>query len=110
MMMPILDVPGLRHSEKIGIIAYGLARAGRAREARQLLERAKPEPDKPQSQSGIIAAALDALGEREQAMEVLRAAVRDHDLWLGHYSGAAPYDALRKDPRVRDVFSIISAR
>jgi eukaryotic-like serine/threonine-protein kinase len=110
MMMPILDVPGLRHSEKIGITAYALARAGRAREARLLLERAKPEPDKPQSQSGIIAAALDALGERDKAIEVLRAAVHDHDLWVGHYSGAAPYDALRKDPRVRDLFSIIAAR
>jgi tetratricopeptide (TPR) repeat protein len=110
MMMPILDVPGLRHSEKIGITAYALARAGRAPEARLLLDRVKPEPDKPQSQSGIIAAALDALGERDKAIEVLRAAVHDHDLWVGHYSGAAPYDALRRDPRVRDLFSIISAR
>ncbi len=110
MMMPILDVPGLRRDEKIGITAYALARAGRTREAKLLLERANAAPDKPQSQSGIIAAALDALGEREKAIEVLRSAVRDHDLWLGHYSGAAPYDALRKDPRVRDLFSIVSAR
>jgi TolB-like protein/tRNA A-37 threonylcarbamoyl transferase component Bud32/Flp pilus assembly protein TadD len=110
MMMPILEVPGLRRREKIGLTAYGLARAGRTREAKLMLERAKDQSDKPQSQSGIIAAALDALGEREKAIEVLRAAVRDHDLWLGHYSGAAPYDGLRKDPRVRDLFAIISAR
>lgn len=110
MMMPILEVPGLRRLEKLGVTAYGLARAGRTREARLLLQRAEAQPDKPQSQSGIIAAALDALGERERAVEVLRAAVRDHDLWLGHYLAAAPYDGLRKDPRVRALFSEISAR
>src|SRR5437868_5641951 len=31
---------------------------------------------------GMVAAALDAMGAREQAIAVLRHAVDDHDLWL----------------------------
>jgi hypothetical protein len=58
----------------------------------------------------MVAAALDAAGERERAIEVLRAAIDDHDLWLAHYFTAAPYDALRKDRRVRDLFARVSSR
>lgn len=110
MMMPILDIPGLRRLEKLGVAAYALARAGRSDEARALLVKAKGQPAKPESMSGMIGAALDALGEREQAVAAVRDAVRDHDLWLGHYFAAAPYDGLRKDPRVRALFSEVSAR
>ena len=110
MLLKIIDVPGFSHLEKVGVTAYALARGGRTEEARSLLKRAESQPGKRQSQRGMVAAALDAVGERERAVEVLRAAVNDHDLWLAHYFSAAPYDGLRKDPRVRDLFSSISSR
>jgi TolB-like protein/tRNA A-37 threonylcarbamoyl transferase component Bud32 len=110
MLLPILDVPGLSHLEKLGATAYAMARAGRMDEARSLLKKAQSQPGGRQSQRGIIAAALDAVGEREKAVETLRAAVNDHDLWLAHYFSAAPYDGLRKDPRVRELFATVSAR
>ncbi|MDQ3244223.1 MAG: hypothetical protein M3Q09_10880 [Gemmatimonadota bacterium] len=111
MLLPILDVPGFSHLEKVGVAAYALARAGRMDEARTLLRKATESPAARQStQRGMVAAALDAIGEREKAIEVLHEAVNDHDLWLAHYLTAAPYDGLRKDPRVRQLFSRISAR
>ena len=110
MLLPILEVPGLSHLEKLGVTAYAMARAGRLDEARALLKKVQSQPGGRQSQRGIIAAALDAVGERDKAVETLRAAVNDHDLWLAHYFSAAPYDGLRKDPRVRELFSTVSAR
>jgi hypothetical protein len=58
----------------------------------------------------MVAAAFDAIGEREKAIQILRAAVDDHDLWLAHYLSAAPYDGLRTDPRVRSMLDLVSNR
>jgi serine/threonine-protein kinase len=110
LVLPILDLPGLSHMEKAGVAGYALARAGRIDEARALLEKAGTQLRKGQAQRGMVAAALDAVGEREKAVEVLRSAVDGHDLWLAHYLAAAPYDNLRKDSRVRDMFAKVSAR
>ncbi|MEO8194847.1 MAG: protein kinase [Gemmatimonadales bacterium] len=110
MLVRILEVPGFSRSEKIGVTAYALARAGRTDEARALLRKVESQSGKRSSQRGMVAAALDATGERERAVEVLRAAVNDHDLWLAHYFSAAPYDGLRKDPRVRELFAAFSSR
>ena len=87
-----------------------MARAGRLDEARAILKKAESQAGGRQSQRGIIAAALDAVGEHERAVETLRAAVNDHDLWLAHYFSAAPYDGLRKDPRVRELFATVATR
>lgn len=110
MLLPIVDVPGFSHLEKVGVAAYALARAGRMDEARSMLKKAESPLARQSTQRGMIAAAFDAVGEREKAIEVLREAVADHDLWLAHYLSAAPYDGLRKDSRVRDLFARISAR
>jgi eukaryotic-like serine/threonine-protein kinase len=110
MLRPIIDVPGMSHLEKIGVIAYALARAGRVDEARSMLRKAESQTNQRSTQRGMMAAALDAVGEREKAVATLRGAIDDHDLWLAHYLSAAPYDALRKDPRVRDLFSKVSSR
>ena len=108
MLLPILDVPGFSHLEKVGVTAYALARAGRIGEARSLLKKVDSQPAAQSTQRGMVAAALDAVGEREKAVEVLRQAINDHDLWLAHYLSAAPYDGLRNDPRVRDLFNRVS--
>jgi tetratricopeptide (TPR) repeat protein len=110
MLLPILDVPGVSHLEKLGVAAYAMARAGRTDEAKSLLKKAELSPGERKSHRGSIAAALEAVGEHEKAVETLRAAVADHDLWLAHYFSAAPYDGLRKDPRVRELFATVAAR
>lgn len=110
MLLPIIDVPGFSHLEKVGVAAYALARAGRMDEARSLLRKVEAQPAGQSTRRGMVAAALDAVGEREKAVEALRGAVNDHDLWLAHYLSAAPYDGLRKDPRVRQLFAMISKR
>jgi len=110
MLRPIIDVPGMSHLEKVGVIAYALARDGQMNEAKSMLQKAQAQTSKRSTQRGMVAAALDAVGEREKAIEVLRQAVNDHDLWLAHYLSAAPYDGLRTDPRVREMFAKVSAR
>jgi serine/threonine-protein kinase len=110
MLRPIIDVPGMSRLEKVGVLAYALARAGKKEEARSLLSKAEAQTSTRSTQRGMIAAALDAIGEREKAVVILREAIDDHDLWLAHYLSAAPYDGLRADPRVRDLFTKISAR
>ena len=108
MVLGILDVPGFSHLEKASVAAYAMARAGRTNEARSLLKKVEPPAGSQITHRGMFADALDAVGEREKAVEALREAVDDHDLWLAHYLSAAPYDGLRKDPRVVELFSRIS--
>ncbi|HEX2721280.1 MAG TPA: tetratricopeptide repeat protein, partial [Gemmatimonadaceae bacterium] len=111
MLTRIVDVPGFSHLEKVGVLAYALAKAGRMEDARGLLRKEMESPTaKLSTQRGMVGAAYDATGDREKAIEVLRAAVEGSDLWLAHYLSAAPYDGLRKDPRVRALFAKISAR
>jgi tetratricopeptide (TPR) repeat protein len=110
LLRPIIDVPGMSHLEKVSVLAYALARTGQKAEGRSLLQKTLASLDKRASRRGMAAAALDALGEREEAVRLLREAVEDHDLWLAHYLSAAPYDGLRKDPRVRELFSRVSSR
>ena len=110
MMRPIVDVPGMSHLEKVSVLAYALARSGARDEARTLLRRSLSSLDGRITRRGMAAAALDAVGEREQAVAMLRDAVDDYDLWLAHYLSAAPYDGLRADPRVRELFARISSR
>jgi serine/threonine-protein kinase len=109
MLQPIVEVPGMSHLEKASVLSYALTRSGRANEGRALLEKTLSARDERATQRGMAAAALDALGERERAVALLREAVDDHDLWLAHYLSAAPYDGLRKDPRVRELFSRTSS-
>ena len=79
-------------------------------DARRYLDSTVVVADRSVARRGMVAAALDAIGERERAIAMLRLAIEDHDLWLAHYIPAAPYDGLRKDPRVRDLFAKVSAR
>ena len=110
MMLPTMNVAGVSRIEKSGVVAYALAKAGRVSDARRYLDSSVVVTDPGVARRGMIAAALDAIGEREKAIAMLRQAVEDHDLWLAHYIPAAPYDGLRKDRRVRDLFSKVSAR
>jgi hypothetical protein len=105
-----MNVPGVSRIEKSGVMAYALARKGRLSDARRYLDSTVADADPRVARRGMVAAALDAIGKREKAIEMLRLAVADHDLWLAHYIPAAPYDGLRSDPRVRGLFAKVSAR
>jgi hypothetical protein len=61
------------------------------------------------SSSGEIATALDALGERDAAVAMFRRAVAQHSPWIWISDQSAPYDGLRKDPRLMAVFATIEA-
>lgn len=110
MLLPIIDLQGFSYLEKVGVAGYALARAGRMNEARSMLKRAETPSARQSTQRGMVAAALDAVGDREKAIEILEKAVADHDLWLGHTLTGAPYDGLRKDPRARELFAMMSKR
>jgi hypothetical protein len=56
-----------------------------------------------------VAAALDALGDRDAAATMFRRAVAQHDPWVWIGGRSAPYDGLRKDPRLAALFAKIEA-
>jgi TolB-like protein/Flp pilus assembly protein TadD len=97
--------PNLRSTEKVGMLAYAYARAGRRSEARATLTRIAQDPTT--AAAGMVAAALDALGDRESAVAVFRRAVAQHDPWLLSTGRSAPYDGLRKDRRLKPLFARI---
>ena len=82
-----------------GILAYVFARAGRAAEARQAMERLRVKNGGELPAMGVLAAALDVLGDHAAALTLLERAVKQPDGWLNMYNHAERYDALRKDPR-----------
>jgi serine/threonine-protein kinase len=97
----------LRTSQRLGVLAYAYARAGRAAEARATL--ARLPKDTALSASGEVAVALDALGDRDAAVAMFERAVAQHDQWITIAGHAGPYDGLRKDPRVASLFTKIEA-
>ena len=99
--------PSIRSAEKLGVLAYAYARAGRAESARATLARLSPDPLL--STSGEIATALDLLGDRDAAVAMLRRAVAQHDQRITAGSRSEPYDRLRKDRRLTALFAEIEA-
>jgi TolB-like protein/tRNA A-37 threonylcarbamoyl transferase component Bud32/Tfp pilus assembly protein PilF len=97
----------LRASQRLGVLAYAYARAGRVGDARATLARLPKDPAL--AASGDVAAALDALGERDAAVAMFERAVAQHDQWILIAGRAAPYAELRKDPRVAPLFTKIEA-
>lgn len=99
----ILLRPGYTRVDKTAALAYAYVRAGKPERARTLIRSLQRNGQLPPS--GPVAAALDAMGERERAIGVLLQAVeRDQSLLL---SRSAPYDGLRSDARVSPLFTRI---
>jgi serine/threonine-protein kinase len=99
--------PSIRSAEKLGVLAYAYARAGRVSEARSALARVPRDPRL--SVSGEIAFALDALGERDAAVDIFRLAVAQHDQRTIISNRSEPYDGLRSDRRLAPLFAEIEA-
>jgi TolB-like protein/Tfp pilus assembly protein PilF len=78
--------------EPHGLLAYAYARAGRAAEARALLDSLPA--------TGATAAALEELGDHVAAVALLEQAIARHDVWVVQFPRMERYDKLRRDPRV----------
>jgi serine/threonine-protein kinase len=95
----VAALPAGRPEEAHGMLAYAYARAGRAREARALLEAMRAQSSGRIPATGANAAALEELGDHEAAVALLGEAIARHDVWLVQFPMAPRYDRLRKDPR-----------
>ena len=107
MLEPLSREPNVRSTEKLGLLAYAYARAGNAGQARATL--ARLPRDSLVSAGGTVAAALDALGDRDSAVRMFQRAVAQHDPWIFVLGRSAPYDGLRQDPRLTALFAKIEA-
>jgi predicted Zn-dependent protease len=95
----VAELPPHRPTETHGLLAYAYARAGMAREARALLDTLRVDAGGHLPATGMIATALEELGDHEAAIALLGEAVAQHDAWLVQYARGERYDKLRRDPR-----------
>jgi serine/threonine-protein kinase len=93
-----------------GVLAYAYARAGRASEARALLESMRVRSGGRYPATGAVAATLDELGEHETAVTIFGDAVARHDVWVVQFPSLFSFDRLRKDPRVAVMLDRLAAR
>jgi serine/threonine-protein kinase len=95
----VVGLAGVRPAEVAGVYAWMLARAGQTASARTVLDRLRAAHGGRLPPVGVVAAALEVLGDHEAAVALLSEAIRRHDPWLW-YSRKERYDRLRADPRV----------
>ncbi len=96
-----------RPTQTEGILAFILARAGRVREARQILARLRTKNGGDLPAMGVLAATLEQLSDHEAAVAMLDRAAKQPDGWLNMYNRAERYDALRRDPRAEAIMASI---
>jgi eukaryotic-like serine/threonine-protein kinase len=106
----VAAIPAGHPEEAHGMLAYAYARAGRAREARALLEAMRAQSGGRIPATGANAAALEELGDHEAAVALLGQAIARHDVWLVQFPQAPRYDRLRKDPRVAAMLARLGTR
>jgi tetratricopeptide (TPR) repeat protein len=103
-------LPPGRPEEIHGMLSYGYALAGRAREARAVLETMRAKSGGQIPATGATAAALEELGDHEAAVALLGEAIVRHDSWLETFSRWPRYDKLRKDRRVAAMLAKLETR
>ena len=103
-------LPPGRPQEAHGMLAYGYALAGRARDARALLDTMRARSGGRLPATGATAAALEVLGDHEAAVALLTEADARHDVWLAQFPRQQRYDRLRKDPRAAAVLARLGTR
>jgi serine/threonine-protein kinase len=104
----VVGLAGVRPSEVEGVYAWLLARGGRTTDARSVLQRLSAAHGGRLPPVGVVAAALEVLGDHEAAVALLDEAVRQHDPWLW-YSRKERYDRLRADSRVAALLAPLEA-
>jgi serine/threonine-protein kinase len=102
-------LPAGRPEEAHGMLAYAYAVAGRAKEARAMLDTTRARLGGRLPATGANAAALEALGDHEAAVALLGAAIARHDSWLVTFSRSPRFDKLRRDPRVAAMLAKLEA-
>jgi eukaryotic-like serine/threonine-protein kinase len=93
-----------------GLLAYSYVRAGRAREARAVLENMRARSGGRLPAIGAVANTLEELGEHEAAVAKLAEAISRHDVWVVQFPTLYSFDRLRKDPRVAVMLDRLMAR
>ena len=106
----VAALPAGKPEEVHGVLAYAYARAGRASEARALLESMRARSGGRFPATGAVAATLEELGDHEAAVAIFGEAVARHDVWLVQFPSLFSYDRLRKDPRVAVLLDRLAAR
>ena len=92
-------LPAAPATEYHGFLAYALACAGDTAGARAVLEQVRKVSGGRLPPIGTLAAALERIGDKEAALEVLARAIALHDPWVPGFVGNERYDRLRKDVR-----------
>ena len=106
----VATLPAGRPEEAHCELAYAYALAGRAREARTLLDTIRARNGGRMPATGGIAAALEELGDHEAAVTLLGEAIDRHDTWLVQFPQVVRYDKLRKDPRAAAMLAKLGTR
>jgi serine/threonine-protein kinase len=102
---PLVGRPSVRPSEIRGELALAYARAGRVGDARRTIkdlenQRGELPP------TGVVAAAVFAVGDRDRAIAALQAAVDQHDPWLINFGRSPRFDRLRSDSAGRRLLEL----
>ena len=103
-------LPRGRPEEAHGLLAYAYAVAGRAREARAIIDTIRVRSGGRTPAVGSIAAALEELGDHEAAVALLGEASARSDTWLVQFPQVVRYDRLRKDPRAAAILARLATR
>jgi TolB-like protein len=90
-----------RMHETEGILAFVYARAGRAADARRVMDNLRRKNRGELPSMAVLAAAFEQLGEHAAALTQLERAVKQPDAWLQMYNRSERYESLRRDPRGR---------
>jgi len=106
----VAALPAGRPEEPHGILAYAYARAGRAMEARAVLDTMRVRSGGRVPATGATAAALEELGDHEAAVALLEQAIARHDVWLVQFPRSARYDKLRRDPQAAAMLARLGTR
>lgn len=103
----LAQLPRTVATQTEAVLAYVLARAGRAAEARAAIESLRQKNGGELPAMGILASTYEQLGDHTAALRMIERAVRQPDSWLQIYNRAERYDALRRDPRADAIMKSI---
>ena len=99
--------PSRPREQTEAILAYLFARAGRAADAHRTMEQLRVKNGGEMPAMGVLAAALEQLGDHTAALAMIERAVKQPDSWLQMYNRSERYDALRRDPRAEAIMASI---
>jgi eukaryotic-like serine/threonine-protein kinase len=103
----LAQLPADQPNQTEGILAYVLARAGRAAESRAAMTHLRRVNGGELPAMAVLAATLEVLGDHAGAVDMIARAVRQPDNWLQMYNRAERYDVLRRDPRADAIMKSI---